>query len=332
MVDTGIRITSLKQILGYNKPVKRIPPHPTFYIILTVLLFLSTACSAEVTVPDTPTPTPQIIITSTLPPTLTPRPSATPEPPTPTVAFVPVEGQTTSQLNVRNAPSETGDLLGTVEIFTNVQIVGKDPTSGWWMIVHPESPSGTGWITAQFVQATDTQDVPVIGGGTTGNSQGTNNTPQAETGPTVEAGSAVPPSGEANLDLATALPDGDSAQSPAVSISMSKTTVSTFNYSSDISSPEGDPEDWIQFVLEGEPGQQHIVAVTLNCTGSGPLNVELIQNESLLQGWSDIFCGHPSQLQLYLFVGAPYYLRLIPDQGNTSINYIAYTVIVQLTK
>ena len=313
--------------------MKRIPPQPTFYIILTTLLLVSTACSAEVVPPpDTPTSTPQIIITSTLPPTQTPRPSATPPPHTPTVAFVPIEGQTTSQLNVRNTPSETGDLLGIVEIFAKVQIVGKDPTSGWWMIVYPESPSGTGWITAQFVQATDTQDVPVIGGGGTGSSQGANPTPQAGTGPTAGAGSAVPHSGEAPLGLATALQDGDSAQSPAVSISMSKTGVRTFNYSSDISLPEGDAEDWIQFVLEGESGQQNIVAVTLNCTGSGPLNVELIQNESLLQGWSDIFCGHPSQLQLYLFVGAPYYLRLTPAKGNTSINYIAYTVIVQLAQ
>ncbi|MGB7876505.1 MAG: hypothetical protein WBL25_19155, partial [Anaerolineales bacterium] len=140
------------------------------------------------------------------------------------------------------------------------------------------------------------------------------------------------PSAEPTLSLATAFPDGDSVQSPAVSISMSKTSVRTFNYSSDISSPEGDPEDWVQFTLEGEPGQETIVSVTLNCTGGGPLNVELIQNEALLQGWSDIFCGHPSRLQLYLFVGSPYYLRLTPAQGNTSINYIAYTVIVQLSQ
>jgi len=317
-------------------PVKRIPPQPTFYILLTLLLLVSTACNAEVTAPDTPTLTPQVIITSTLPPTLTPRPSATPEPPTPTVAVQPVEGQTTSQLNVRSAPSETGDLLGTVEIFAKVQIVGKDPTSGWWMIVYPEDPTGTGWVTAQYVQATDTQNVPVIRGGAgqpraTGSAQGTAVVSQTETGPTVAAGSGETSSGVPTSSLAIAFPDGDSAQSPAVNITMSRTSVKTFNYSSDISLPEGDPEDWVQFKLEGELGQETLVLVTLNCTGVGPLNVELIQNDSLLQGWSDIFCGHPSQLQLNLFVGAPYYLRLTPAQGNTSINYIAYTVIVQLS-
>ena len=320
------------RILGYNKPVKRIPTQSIFYTILILLLFLSAACAPGVTIPDTPTPTPQIIITSTLPPTLTPRPSVTAEPPTPTVAVQLVEGQTTSQLNVRSAPSATSDLLGTVEIFAKVQIVGKDPTNGWWMIVYPDSPTGTGWITAQFVQATDTQNVPVISGGTAGNGQGANTTPQAEAGPTVEAGSVTVPPAESASGLAIAVPDGDSIESPAVSVSMSKTAVSTFNYSSDISSPEGDPEDWLQFTLEGQLGQQTIVLVTLNCTGSTSLNVELIQNEVQLQGWSELPCGHPSQLQLYLFVGSPYYLRLTPAEGNISIDYVAYTAIVQLAK
>jgi len=339
MVDTGMWVRSVKPILGYNKPVKRIPPQPTFYVVLTLILLASTACSAEVAPPlDTPTPTPTVlIITATLPPTLTPRPSATPEPPTPTVAVAPVEGQTTAQLNVRNAPSAESDLLGTIEIFANVQIVGKNPASSWWMIVYPESPNGTGWITAQYVQATDTQDVPVISAGTrqpqaTGSAQGTAAVSQTEAGPTVGVGSGETPSGEPTLSLATAFPDGDSVESPAVSINLSKASVRSFNYSSDISSPEGDPEDWVQFTLEGQTGQETIVSVILNCSGSSPLNVELIQNEVILQSWGDIFCGNPSQLQLYLFVGSPYYLRFTPAGGNSSIDYVAYDVTVQLSQ
>ena len=316
--------------------MNRISPHSILYALIVILIFITTACSPEATVPDTPTPTPQVIITSTLPPTLTPRPSATPEPPTPTVAVQPAEGQTTSQLNVRSAPSESGDLLGTVDIFAKVQIVGKDPTSGWWMIVYPESPTGTGWVTAQYVQATNTQDVPVIRGGeqaqATGSAQGTAVVSQTEAGPTVGAGSAVPPSPESALNLATAFPDGDSFLSPAVSIKLSKASVRSFNYSSDISSPEGDPEDWVQFQLEGQTGQEAVVSVILNCSGSSPLSVELIQNEVILQSWGDIFCGNPSQLQLYLFVGSPYSLRLTPAGGNSSIDYVAYTVTVQLSQ
>ncbi|MBN1450103.1 MAG: SH3 domain-containing protein [Anaerolineales bacterium] len=293
---------------------------------------MNTACSPEVTVPDTATPSPVVIITATLPPTQTPRPSPTLEPPTATPVVVPAEGQTISQLNVRGAPSADSDLLGTVEISSKVQIVGKDPTSGWWLIVYPQSPTGTGWVTAQFVQATDTQNVPVIGAGSqaAGNNPATGVPPAAEAGPTVGAGGAAIPSPASDLTLATAYPDGDSAQTPAVSITLSKASLSSFNYSSDISIPEGDAEDWVQFKLDGQTGTQTIVSVILDCSGSSMLNVELIQNNTRLQGWDNIVCGHRSQLQLYLYAGSPYSLRLSPAQGNYTISYVAYTVIVQL--
>jgi len=209
-----------------------------------------------------------------------------------------------------------------------VQIVGKDPTSGWWMIVYPASPAGTGWVTAQFVQVPDSSGVPVIGG----RPQATENSPVAETGPTVQAGIVGVPSLVPTPILATAYPDGDSVQSPAVSITLSQASLRSFNYSSDISFPEGDAEDWVQFTLGGQFGQQTTVSVVLDCSGSSALNVELIQNNALLQGWQDIACGQPSQLQLYLYAGSPYYLLLTPAQGNSSINYVAYTVIVQLSK
>ena len=312
--------------------MNRTPLPPIVYFIFTAVLLFSTACSPEVTIPDTPTPSPVVFFTATLPPTQTPRPSPTLEPPTATAVVVPAEGQTISQLNVRSAPSAGSDLLGTVEISTKVQIVGKDPTNTWWLIVYPQSSNGSGWVTAQFVQATDTQNVPVIGA----NSQAAGNDPatgvpsQAEAGPTVGAGGAAVSSPASELTLTTAYPDGDSAQSPAVSITLSKTSTSSFNYSSDLSAPEGDAEDWVQFKLDGQTGTETIVSVILDCSGSGMLNVELIQNDTRLQGWDNIVCGHRSQLQLYLYAGSPYNLRLSPAQGNFTISYIAYTVIVQL--
>jgi hypothetical protein len=235
---------------------------------------------------------------------------------------------------VRGAPSADSDLLGTVQIFTKVQIVGKDPTSTWWMIVFPESPTGTGWITAQFVQATNTENVPVFN--SQAQQQATENVstvttaPEAGAGPTVAAGSAAVSSPSPTLSLATAFEDGDSTQSPAVSIALSKTSVRSFNYNSDISSPAGDPEDWVQFRLDGQSGQQTTVSVVLNCSGSGALSVELIQNNSVLQSWQDITCGHPNQLILGLFVGAPYTLHVSPAQVNNIQKYINYTLIVTL--
>jgi len=305
---------------------------PTLYSILIFTLFASTACSAEVASPEIPTPTPLVIITATLPPTRTPRPTATLEPATPTEPVTPAEGQTISQLNVRSAPSAESDLLGTVDIFAKVQIVGKDPSGAWWMISYPDSPTGTGWVTVQFVQATNTENVPVFKGQTGANENApvTDSAPEGEAGPTVESGSAAVPSPATDPELASAFQDNDSAQSPAVSIALSKISVRTFTYDSDLSSPTGDPDDWVQFRLEGETGRQTTVSVVINCTGSGALGVELMQNNSALQGWQDLTCGHPNQLVLSLFVGAPYTLHLSPMQTNDIQKYISYTVIVTL--
>jgi uncharacterized protein YgiM (DUF1202 family) len=246
------------------------------------------------------------------------------------VPVAPVEGQTTSQLNVRSAPSAESDLLGSLQIFTKVQIVGKDPAGAWWMIVYPESPTETGWVTAQFVQVTtNTENVPVF----RDQAQATTvDVSASETGAatTVEAGGAGDPPVASTLSLAAAFPDGDSAQAPAVSIALTKASVRSFNYNSDLSAPTGDPEDWVQFRLDGQAGQEATVSVILNCSGSGALSVELKQNNSVLQGWQEIACGHPSQLVLNLFVGAPYTLHLSLVQVNNIQKYINYTLSVAL--
>jgi len=291
------------------------------------MLCAGTACNADVN-QATATPTELVIITATLPATQTPPPSPTQAPATATLPFTPVEGQTSSQLNVRDRPSASGGQLGTVNIFAKVQIVGKDPSGDWWMIVYPESPGGTGWITAQYVQVQDASGVPVIGE----QPGGASSAPTGEPGPTTQAGSPGVPSPVPTLTLATAPPDGDAPQSPAVNVTLSRTSVETFSYSSDISSPEGDGEDWLMFKLEGGGGGQMIVTVVLDCSGSSQLKVELIQNNVLLDSWGDVSCEHVSALQLYLFEGAPYLLRLSPAAVNNPVNYVAYTVTVKLEK
>jgi len=313
-----------------------VKPGSSHYLLLSIIvigLFLNTGCSTKTTIADTATPTSQLIITATLPPTLTPRPSPTLAPATATVPVTPADGQTTSQLNVRSGPTADSDQLGTINIFAKVQIVGKDSTSGWWMILYPESPTGTGWITAQFVQVPDSSGVPVIKPPPqlTGSVSTASDIPEGE-GPTPEPENGSVSSPVPTPILATAFPDGDSAQSPGVSITLSAAATRSFNYSSDISTPEGDAEDWVQFLLSGQTGQQTTVAVMLDCSGSSDMNLELIQNNVLLQAWDNIACGQVSQLQLFLFVGAPYSLRLYPAQGNSSLNYVAYTVMVQLAK
>ena len=103
------------------------------------------------------------IITPTLPPISTLRPSETalPIPVQPTVA--PVEGVATTQLNVRADPSTTSEVLGVITANTKVQIVGKDPYENWWQITYDAGTGGKGWVTAQYVETVGNPEVPVIG-------------------------------------------------------------------------------------------------------------------------------------------------------------------------
>lgn len=303
--------------------------------LFIVALFVSTACEAEVVaqVTDTPTPTKLAIITATLPQINTPLPSSTPEPAPTALSVAPVEGQTTSQVNVRNAPSAGSQQMGTIEIFEKIQIVGKDPSASWWMITFPEGSAGRGWITAQFVQVSDTSRVPVI------NTipQETDNAPIAETPldgvqATGESGSEIVPSVVPTSALAIAPPDGDSAEAPAVNLTLSAASLTSLSHEGVVSFPDGDAEDWVRFSFDGELGREKIVAVILDCSGSGKLNLNLIQNGVTLQSWNDIFCGQRHQLQLYLFVGAPYALRLSPAQGDLPMSYLSYSLRVDLVK
>ena len=126
--------------------------------------------------------------------------------------------------------------------------------------------------------------------------------------------------------------DGDSIQSPAVNITLSEASIPVLVHSSDISVPEGDAGDWVQFSLDGQAGQEKIISVVVDCSGNGKLNLTLIQNTVPLQKWENITCGQRHQLQLYLYVSAPYLLHLSPASSNAALKYLAYNLTVQLMK
>ncbi|GAB4427296.1 MAG: hypothetical protein Kow002_16380 [Anaerolineales bacterium] len=366
-----------------------------------MIIISGTACNTDVTVPGTPTPTDVLIITATLPPTQTPPPSLTPEPATATPEIPPVEGTTTSQLNVRAQPSTAAESLGLLPIFSKVQIIGKDAAKSWWMIQYPSGPNGVGWVTAQYVQVESEPDVPVTTGqaeknsahnigtgtivsqvnvrsgpGTDSETIGTLNQNDVvlltgktsdsawlqfefpngpdergwissafvqadgveslpiitEAGQIVGTGTAPPVQASITPTLLAAPNDGDSAQSPAITIQFGPSEVQSFNYSSDVSSPDGDAEDWLQFSVDAKTGQASTVSVILECSGNTPLAVELWQNGRSLQRWDSISCGRRSQLILSLFGGPPYSLRLLPGAGTNALNYVRYTVIVQTAR
>ncbi|MFN8381469.1 MAG: SH3 domain-containing protein [Anaerolineales bacterium] len=133
--------------------------YSTIFLLASSLAVLS-GCGINISSENT-VPTP-VFITATLPATAIPLPTVTPIPPTPVPTISPIDGTTTTQVNVRAQTSTASDNLGTIAQFSKVQIIGKDPSTSWYQIIYAGSPSGIGWIRAEYVQVDAAVEVPVI--------------------------------------------------------------------------------------------------------------------------------------------------------------------------
>ncbi len=358
-------------------------------VIFTVLILLYTGCSSTLREETILTSTP-FLITLTATATQTPAPSETetPVPAQPTAAQTPIEGMTSTQINVRADPSTASNVLGIIAANTKVEIIGKDPGENWWQINYPQGVAGKGWVTAQYITTTAKPEVPVIGGdetnpnhgniaiiqqqinvrsgpGTGFNSLGTLN-PQdvvslsgkdsnggwlqidfsagpegkgwvnaafvqaqgaenlpiiTETGLIVGTGTptGIPPT--PTPTLIPAWEDHDSPGSPLASVVFETTGTQTLIYNGDLSSPQGDPEDWIAFKPYGS-----FVFTSLDCTGRGSLKVEITENNLPLH--LELVCGDQTK-QVSVKAGSTYLIHLQAQPSAGNLQYTNYILTIK---
>ncbi|MEW6285082.1 MAG: SH3 domain-containing protein [Chloroflexota bacterium] len=308
---------------------------PTKLILSLLAVSLLTAgCSITIQT-ELPTAIPTTFITATLPPSLTPPPSATSTPPPPTPTAAPVPGTTSTQVNVRAEPSTAGEVLGILAANVSVQIVGRDPGGNWWQILYEAGPAGKGWVTAQYIRTATQPEVPLIGGGEAGsapsavviqqlnvrsgpgtgfNSIGILNANDvvrltgknregawlqiefaggadgkgwvnaafvraegvdvlpivADTGEVVGTGTPANTPPPPTPTVVPAPMDLDSPDAPLKTILFERAGTHALIYNGEVSTPQGDPEDWIAFTPYGS-----FVFVSLQCTGNGSLRAEI---------------------------------------------------------
>jgi len=281
-------------IMDYNSLVFK-----QFTILITIsFMLMLTACNAAESAPV------EFVITSTLPPTLTPQATATSAPPTATSTPAPVKGTTTTQLNVRAGPSTDSAVLGMIAPFVKVQIFGKDPSGSWLQINYPQGADGKGWVATTYIKTDGADDLPIV----------------AETSQTIgtetPTGISISPSPMPAL-IISAKNDGDSAESPAVNVNFSANGTRSFLYSGDLSS--GDGEDWIQFTPY-QPG----VLIQLSCVGSAELNAEVVQNGETI--FKFVKCGNTG---IYMLNSGQAYLIHISATNPDVLEYTSYTLKVE---
>ena len=355
-------------------------------VILTTLLLFVAGCA----VPGTEAaPTSEAVpITTTLAPTSNFTPTETPLPPPPQPSATPVEGTSSTQINVRSEPSTSGNVLGMIPPNTRVQIVGKDPGGNWWQILYEQGVEGKGWVTAQYVTTANVENIPVIGGdptdttngniaivqqqinvrsgpGTSFNSLGTLN-PQdvvnltgkdangawlqiafsagpegkgwintafvraqgVENLPIItEAGQVVgtgTPTGIPPTATPTVIPawaDQDSRSNPVASIVLEPNGTHAFIYSGDISSPQGDAEDWIQFKPSGRA-----ILLSLTCTDSTLLEAELFEDGALVN--NEVTCDEQTK-RMDVNAGSNYLLHLYTSSSTDALRSVHYTIKIE---
>lgn len=369
----------------YNPAV---PIRSSSAVLITLTLF-SISCGVEIRSEATSTQTP-LTVTATFPATLTAVPSETQLPPPPQPTVVPVEGTTSTQVNVRAEPSTSGNVLGILPANTKVEITGKDPGGNWWQINYPhaQAADGKGWVTAQYVTTAATPEVPTIGGdpadpdngnvaviqqqlnvrsgpGTDFNSLGTLNpqdvvklTGKDPNGAWLQIDFAAGPEGrgwvnaafvratgvenlpivtEAGLIVGTGTPtvipstptativpawaDNDSPGAPIVSVIFEPGGTQTLIYNGEVSSPQGDPEDWIAF----KPYDQ-FVFISLECYGSDSLKIDLAENAVPVN--TSINCGDQMQ-KTVVKAGANYLIHLQATPSSGGLKYINYTLTIK---
>ena len=381
--------------VDYNCSVHR----RTLLLLLAALVLAG--CDLRSTLPGAGTSTP-FIITSTLPPTVVPSATLTAIPPTPSPTIVPVQGMTTTQVNVRGQPATAAPQLAILPPFVNVQIVARDADSNWYQILYPQGPDGKGWVSAQFINITSGKDtIPVIGGSSTSATQPAETPGAGTSGPTPNgvviqqvnvrngpgtsfdaigtlqpkdtvtivgkdpsgswlqidysagpdgkgwvAAGYVQATGIENLPIvgssgatvgtgtpvslpviltptpAAAFNDHDSAQAPAADVALSATGTRALIYSSDVSAPEGDTQDWLQFTT-AVPG----ILLSLECTGNSGLGLQLTRGGASVSGWDGLKCGETREILLSL--GQPYLLEISVSGGDAPLDYVAYTLKVE---
>jgi hypothetical protein len=200
-----------------------------------------------------------------------------------------VSGLVLQKINVRNGPGTEYELLGVLNSNDVVFITGKDPSGAWIQIEFAKGPDGKGWVTVEFLQVGNIEAVPVIGAAV------------------VETATPIDAASNPNAIVASAIQDGDSMQAPLATTVFSTTGSRALQVNGDVSAPDGDPEDWIQFTTAGE-----IIAIEVTCPGK-TLRVELWKNETPVDDFL-LSCGAKSFVTVAS--NSMYFLRLSESNMN----------------
>lgn len=81
----------------------------------------------------------------------------TPQPQMPTGRVTAPNG-----VNLRTGPGQEFPIIGLARFGVEGQIIGRSADNQWWVVSAPSGPNSRAWVSAQFVEARNVENVPVI--------------------------------------------------------------------------------------------------------------------------------------------------------------------------
>jgi uncharacterized protein YraI len=223
------------------------------------------------------------------------------------------QGRVLQLLNVRSGPRTTFDSLGMLQPDVTVSLTGKDASAAWFQISYPTAPGGRAWVTAQYIQTDASDQLPVL------DAYGT----------PVPGSTAGPVTSQQTLTatVGPAFNDGDSAANPAIQVTFSASGTRQITYSGQVSAPQGDPEDWVEFSPFAINASDASLVFSLTCSGNGSLTVTMEQAGTPLTGWGSLACGDSNKL-ITLPDGQTYEMQLVPARGE-GLQLVDYVLTIQ---
>ena len=209
------------------------------------------------------------------------------------------------QLNVRSGPGTSFNSLGTLNAQDVVDLTGKDTNGTWLQIEFPSGPDGKGWVNAAFVQAKGVEHLPII----------------------TEAGQVIgtaTPTGVPATPTPTVIPameDYDSEYNTSASVVFEPLGTGALIYGGDVSTPDGDSQDWVGFTPYAD-----FVFASLDCVGGENLQVEFLENGTPMA--LQLACGDQLK-RMDVTAGFTYLVQLQIRHTAEKLQYIRYTIKIQ---
>jgi uncharacterized protein YraI len=202
------------------------------------------------------------------------------------------------QLNVRSGPGTRFDSLGILNANDVVRLTGKNRDGTWLQIAFV---NGTGWVNAAFVRVNALDALPIV----------------SDLGEVVGTGTPMDTPLPPAPTIVPAPMDFDSADAPIKTVIFERAGTQTLIYNGDVSSPDGDTDDWIAFTSYDD----HVIA-QIECAGNGALGVEFVENGSSLA------CNEAMKT-IPVQAGVRYIVHIQGMTTTGGLEYVNYTLTIR---